>query len=62
MFPAQSQDKPANNMEILRDKIKADKKLLVATNMELTRPLLTRTAALIKGGYGDAGRNSRCFG
>ena len=36
MFPAQSQDKPANNMEILREKLKADKKLLVATNMELT--------------------------
>ena len=36
VFPAQSQDKPANNMEILREKIKADKKLLVATNMELT--------------------------
>ena len=36
VFPAQSQDKPANNMEILRDKLKADKKLLVATNMELT--------------------------
>ena len=35
-FPAQSQDKPANNMEILREKLKADKKLLVATNMELT--------------------------
>ena len=30
------QDKPADNMQILRDKIKADKKLLVATNMELT--------------------------
>ena len=25
VFPAQSQDKPANNMEILRDKLKADK-------------------------------------
>jgi hypothetical protein len=35
-FPAQSQDKPANNMEILREKLKADKKLIVATNMELT--------------------------
>ena len=35
-FPAQSQDKPADDMEILRDKLKADKKLLVATNMELT--------------------------
>ena len=34
--PAFPQDKPANNMEILREKIKADKKLLVATNMELT--------------------------
>src|SRR5690349_18216146 len=31
-----SQDKPADNMQILRDKIKADKKLVVATNMELT--------------------------
>jgi hypothetical protein len=32
------QDKPADNMQILRDKIKADKKLVVATNMELTEP------------------------
>jgi len=31
-----AQDKPADNMEILREKIKADKKLLVAANMELT--------------------------
>ena len=29
-------DKPADNMQILRDKIRADKKLVVATNMELT--------------------------
>ena len=29
-------DRPANNMEILREKIKADKKLVVAANMELT--------------------------
>ena len=36
VFPAVSQDKPADNMQILRDKIKADKKLLVAANMELT--------------------------
>lgn len=37
-FAAQSgaQDKPADNMQILRDKIKADKKLVVATNMDLT--------------------------
>ena len=33
---ANAQDKPADNMQILRDKIKADKKLLVASNMELT--------------------------
>ena len=31
-----AQDKPADNMQILREKIKADKKLVVATNMELT--------------------------
>ena len=34
--PALAQDKPADNMQILRDKIKADKKLVVAANMELT--------------------------
>jgi hypothetical protein len=33
---ALAQDKPADNLEILRNKIKADKKLVVATNMELT--------------------------
>jgi len=33
---AAAQDKPADNMQILRDKVKADKKLLVASNMELT--------------------------
>ena len=31
-----AQDKPADNMQILRDKVRADKKLVVATNMELT--------------------------
>ena len=31
-----AQDKPADNLEILRAKIKADKKLVVAANMELT--------------------------
>ena len=30
------QDKPADNMQILREKLNADKKLVVATNMELT--------------------------
>jgi Spy/CpxP family protein refolding chaperone len=34
--PAVSQDKPADNMQILLEKVKADKKLLVAANMELT--------------------------
>ncbi len=29
-------DRPADNMQILRDKIKADKKLVVAANMQLT--------------------------
>ncbi|MBZ5537807.1 MAG: hypothetical protein LAO31_17770 [Acidobacteriia bacterium] len=31
-----AQDKPADNMQILAEKIKADKKLVVATNMGLT--------------------------
>lgn len=31
-----AQDGPADNMDLLREKIAADKKLLVATNMELT--------------------------
>jgi hypothetical protein len=35
-MPGVAEDKPADNMQILRDKIKADKKLVVATNMELT--------------------------
>ena len=34
--PALTQDKPSDNMQILREKVKADKKLLVAANMELT--------------------------
>ena len=33
---SQDKDKPADNMQILLDKVKADKKLLVAANMELT--------------------------
>jgi hypothetical protein len=31
-----AQDKPANNMEIIHEKLKADKKLIVANYMELT--------------------------
>jgi hypothetical protein len=34
--PVFAQDKPADNMQILMDKVKADKKLLVANNMKLT--------------------------
>jgi len=35
--PALAQDKPASNMEILREKLKADKKLVVAQAMQLTQ-------------------------
>src|SRR6267142_2688697 len=35
-MPGLAQDKPADNLQILREKIRADKKLVVATNMELT--------------------------
>lgn len=33
---AMAQDQPASNMDILRDKLKADKKLLIAENLGLT--------------------------
>lgn len=36
VFSAVAQDKQADNMQILLNKIQADKKLLVAQNMELT--------------------------
>ncbi len=35
-IPVLAQDKPASNMEILRQKLQADKKLVVAANMDLT--------------------------
>jgi len=35
-MPALAQDKPADNMQIVREKVQADKKLFVAANMELT--------------------------
>ena len=35
-MPAISQEKPADNMQIVLEKIRADKKLLVAENMQLT--------------------------
>jgi hypothetical protein len=34
--PAWTQDKPANNLEIIHEKLKADKKLIVTQYMELT--------------------------
>jgi hypothetical protein len=34
--PAFAQDKPADNMQLVLQKVRADKKLLVAENMELT--------------------------
>jgi len=33
---ALAQDKPADNMEIVKEKIRSDKKLFIATNMQLT--------------------------
>jgi hypothetical protein len=33
---ARSQDKPANNLEVVHEKLKADKKLIVSKYMELT--------------------------
>ncbi len=33
---AAAMDKPADNMDIVREKIRTDKKLFIATNMELT--------------------------
>jgi hypothetical protein len=33
---ALAQDKPADNMEIVKEKIRTDKKLFIATNMQLT--------------------------
>jgi len=35
-MPAPAQDKPADNMQILKEKVRADKKLFVAANMDLT--------------------------
>ena len=35
-FPAWSQDKPADNKEIVHEKLKADKKLIVSKYMDLT--------------------------
>jgi hypothetical protein len=36
VIPALCQEKPADNMQVVLEKIRADKKLLVAENMELT--------------------------
>jgi hypothetical protein len=36
VFTVAAQEKPADNMQIVREKVHADKKLLVAENMQLT--------------------------
>jgi hypothetical protein len=36
VFTVAAQEKPADNMQIVREKVRADKKLLVAENMQLT--------------------------
>jgi len=36
IIPAFAQEKPADNMQVLREKLQADKKLLIAQNMALT--------------------------
>jgi len=36
VIPAAAQEKKADNMQVLLEKVKADKKLLVANNMQLT--------------------------
>ena len=40
--PGTAQERPANNMDIVHEKLKADKKLLVATYIKLTEPEATR--------------------
>jgi hypothetical protein len=35
-LPALAEDKPADNMQLVKEKMKADKKLFVADNMQLT--------------------------
>jgi len=36
VLPALAQEKPADNMQIVREKVRADKKLLVAANVDLS--------------------------
>jgi hypothetical protein len=38
VFPVSAQEKPSDNMQVVLEKIRADKKLLVAENMQLTEP------------------------
>jgi hypothetical protein len=40
--PAWSQDQPADNMQLVREKIRADKKLLIAENLMLTESEASR--------------------
>jgi hypothetical protein len=36
LLPVQAEDSPAEHMQLVKDKIKADKKLFIAENMQLT--------------------------
>ena len=41
-IPGMAQDRSTNNLEIMHEKLKADKKLIVAKYMELTEPEATK--------------------
>jgi hypothetical protein len=60
--PAVAQDKPASNMEILREKIKADKKLLVAANMGLTEAEATKFWPVYDAFQADLGKINQRLG
>jgi hypothetical protein len=68
VVPALAQETTSSNMEILRQKVKADKKLLVDQNMQLTEAearlarrldgINKRTGSLIKSYAGDYSANT----
>jgi hypothetical protein len=53
---ARCQDKPANNLEIIHEKLKADKKLIVAKYMELTESEATRFWPVYEDYQNDLGK------
>jgi hypothetical protein len=61
-IPAVAQDKPASNMEILRQKLQADKKLVVAANMELTESEAKGFWPVYDGYQADLGNLNRRLG